>query len=150
MQARLDFSMEANYELSFHLLYFTLWNFLYRQTIIIQGTKIFQHCTCPAGRVTYNFHSSSNTWTCLLKVYAIKNIREWYAIWLPWVILPKALVLQDECFWENYSSVLDFTRNYKRTSGIFVPCYTCTLGYIQFWYLMYIHIRDFVGIQMAA
>ena len=23
-----------------------------------QGTKIFQYCTCPAGRVTYNFHSS--------------------------------------------------------------------------------------------
>ena len=23
-----------------------------------QGTKIFQFCTCPAGRVTYNFHSS--------------------------------------------------------------------------------------------
>ena len=23
-----------------------------------QGTKIFQYCTCPAGRVTYNFHLS--------------------------------------------------------------------------------------------
>ena len=23
-----------------------------------QGTKVFQFCTCPAGRVTYNFHSS--------------------------------------------------------------------------------------------
>ena len=23
-----------------------------------QGTKIFNYCTCPAGRVTYNFHSS--------------------------------------------------------------------------------------------
>ena len=23
-----------------------------------QGTKIFQCCICPAGRVTYNFHSS--------------------------------------------------------------------------------------------
>ena len=22
------------------------------------GTKIFKYCTCPAGRVTYNFHSS--------------------------------------------------------------------------------------------
>ena len=21
-----------------------------------QGTKLFQYCTCPAGRVTYNFH----------------------------------------------------------------------------------------------
>ena len=24
----------------------------------VQGTKIFQYCTRPAGRVTYNFHSS--------------------------------------------------------------------------------------------
>ena len=24
-----------------------------------QGTKIFQYCTCPAGQVAYNFHSSS-------------------------------------------------------------------------------------------
>ena len=26
--------------------------------VILQGTKIFKYCTCPAGRVTYNFHSS--------------------------------------------------------------------------------------------
>ena len=25
---------------------------------LLQGTKIFQYCTCPAERVTYNFHSS--------------------------------------------------------------------------------------------
>ena len=25
---------------------------------LMQGTDIFQYCTCPAGRVTYNFHSS--------------------------------------------------------------------------------------------
>ena len=24
----------------------------------LQGTKIFKYCTCPAGRVIYNFHSS--------------------------------------------------------------------------------------------
>ena len=23
-----------------------------------QGTKMFQYCTCPAGRVSYNFHLS--------------------------------------------------------------------------------------------
>ena len=23
----------------------------------VQGTKIFQYCTCPAGGVTFNFHS---------------------------------------------------------------------------------------------
>ena len=26
--------------------------------LLMQGTKIFQYCTCPAGQVTYNFHSS--------------------------------------------------------------------------------------------
>ena len=26
--------------------------------ILFRGIKIFQYCTCPAGRVTYNFHSS--------------------------------------------------------------------------------------------
>ena len=40
----------------------------------------------------------------------------------PRVILPKALVLKDECSGKNYSSFLDFPRNYERTSGIFVPC----------------------------
>ena len=25
---------------------------------VLQGTEIFQFCTCLAGRVTYNFHSS--------------------------------------------------------------------------------------------
>ena len=40
-------------------------------------------------------------------------------------ILPKALVLQDECFEKNKSknksSFLDVTHNYEQTSGIFVP-----------------------------
>ena len=59
-----------------------------------------------------------------LKAYAIKNTRELYAIWLPspWVILPKAIVLQDECVGKNYLSFLDFTCNYERMSGIFVTC----------------------------
>ena len=31
-------------------------------------------------------------------------------------------LVQDECFGKNYSSFLDFTRNYEQMSGIFVPC----------------------------
>ena len=31
------------------------------------------------------------------------------------------LVLQDEYFGKNYSSFQDFSHNYERTSGIFVP-----------------------------
>ena len=35
----------------------------------LQGTKMFQYCTCPAGQVTYNFHSSCKHITCPLKAY---------------------------------------------------------------------------------
>ena len=35
-----------------------VWDCAGEQAYLIQGTKIFQYCTCPAGRVTYNFHSS--------------------------------------------------------------------------------------------
>ena len=31
---------------------------LMETTMTPNGTKIFQYCTCPAGRVTYNFHLS--------------------------------------------------------------------------------------------
>ena len=44
------------------------------------------------------------------------------------IILPIALVLQDDCFGNNYSSFLDFTPNYERTSGIFVPCCILFIG----------------------
>ena len=37
------------------------------------------------------------------------------------VILPEALILKDDWFGKNYSSFVDFTRNYERTSDIFVP-----------------------------
>ena len=43
---------------------------------VAQRTKMFQYCTCPAGRVTYNFTRPTNTCTCRLKGDAIKNIRE--------------------------------------------------------------------------
>ena len=43
----------------------------------LQGTKIFQYCTYPAGLVTNTiFTRPANTCTCPLEVYAIKNIRE--------------------------------------------------------------------------
>ena len=44
--------------------------------LVMQGTKIFQYCTCPAGRVTYKFNSSCKHMFCALKEYAIKSIRE--------------------------------------------------------------------------
>ena len=77
----------------------------YMQTLLMnltQGTKIFQYCTCPAGRVTYNFHSSCKH--MYLSFKSVCNKQHKGEIWLPWVFLPKALVLQDKCFGKNYSS----------------------------------------------
>ena len=74
-----------------------------------------------SGRVTYNFHSSCKHTHLSFK--SIWNKEHKGVIWLPWAILPKALILQDECFGKNYSSFLVFTCNHERTSGIFVPCH---------------------------
>ena len=38
-----------------------------------QRTNCFKYCTCPAGRVTYNFHSPCKHMHLSLKGYAIKN-----------------------------------------------------------------------------
>ena len=43
---------------------------------ITQRTKIFQYCTCPAGRVTYNFHLSCKHMHFSFKSVGIKNLRE--------------------------------------------------------------------------
>ena len=97
-----------------------------KKKLTIEGTKIFQYCTCPAGQVTYNFHLSCKHIHRPLKRLLCNKEHKGiiiYVIWLPWVIHPKALVLQEQCCVDNYSSFLDFTRNYKRTSWIFVPCH---------------------------
>ena len=40
-----------------------------------QGTKMFQYCTRPVGRVTYNFHSSCKHMHSSLKLYCNKENR---------------------------------------------------------------------------
>ena len=44
------------------------------------GTKIFQYCTCPAGRVTYNFHSSCKHLN--LSIKRVYNKEHKGVIWL--------------------------------------------------------------------
>ena len=77
------------------------------KVIFVQRTKYFNIGTCPARQVTYNFHSSCKHMHLSFK--SVCNKEHKGVIWLPRVILPKALVLQDECFGKNYSSYLDFT-----------------------------------------
>ena len=97
--------------------------YMYHFACYIRGQIYFNIALVLQDEWHTIFIHPANTWTCPLKVYAIKSIyKELYAIWLPRVILPKALVLQDECFGKNYSSFLDFTCNYVPMSGIFVPC----------------------------
>ena len=52
----------------------TIFDKMTQCNIDTQGTKIFQYCTCPAGRVTYNFDSSFKH--VHLSFNAIENIRE--------------------------------------------------------------------------
>ena len=105
-----------------------------------QGTKIFQYCTCPAGRVTYNFHSSCKHMHLSFK--SVCNKEHQGVIWLPCVILPKALILQDECLGRNYSFYLDFTCNYEQTSGILSPGQALGSGCALFisWSLYFTHL----------
>ena len=41
----------------------------YPKVLKLQGTKIFKYCTCPAGRVTYNFH-----WSCKRMHMSFKSV----------------------------------------------------------------------------
>ena len=85
-----------------------------------QGTKIFQYCTCPAGRVTNNFHSSCKHMHLSFKSVCNKEhkgvICNSTSSFSSQSTRPTGRVLGN-----YYSSFLDFTRNYERTSGMFVP-----------------------------
>ena len=79
----------------------------------LQGTKIFQYCTCPAGRKTYNFHSSCKHMHLSFKSVCNKEHKR--------VICNMTSSSNSSQIGKNYLPFLDFTRNYERTSGIFVP-----------------------------
>ena len=93
-------------------------------TYVGQGTKIFKYCTCPAGWVTTNFHSSCKHMQLSFKSVCNKEHKSTSSS-NPFQKHSscKALVPQDKCFGKNYSSLLDFTCNYERMNGIFVPCW---------------------------
>ena len=94
---------------------------------IKQGTKIFQYCSCPAGQVTYNIHSS---WKHMHLSFKSTCNKEHKGVICN--MTSSSNSSQDECFGKNYSSFLDFTCNYERTSGIFVPCKEIEYPYFVF------------------
>ena len=100
---------------------------------------MIQYCTCPAGRVTYNFHSSCKHMHLSFKsicnkehkgvicnkehkgeVCNMTSLSNSSQNTRPRPVRPTGRVLG-----KNYPSFLDFTRNYKQTSGIFVLWIIC-------------------------
>ena len=84
---------------------------------------MFQYCTCPAGRVTYNFHSSCKHMHLSFKRVCNKKHKGVICNTTSLTYSSQSTrPVQDKCFRKNYASFLDFICNYERTSGIFVPC----------------------------
>ena len=77
------------------LFFISIWSYLVTFLSILhyRGQKYFKIALVLQDEWLAIFTSPANTCACPLKVYAIKNIREKYVIWLLRVILPKALVL---------------------------------------------------------
>ena len=92
----------------------------------ISGDKIFKYRTCPAGWVAYTFHSS-----CKLMHLSFKSLcnAEHKGVICNMTSFSNSFqsTRPDECFRKNYSSFLDSTLNYERTSGIFIPCISAPL-----------------------
>ena len=97
-----------------------------------QGTKIFQYCTCPAGWVTYNFHLSCKHMHLSFKSLCNKEHKGVIYNMTSSSYSFQSTRLSGWVLGKNHLSFLDFTCNYERTSGIFLPCLVETsnlLGY---------------------
>ena len=77
------------------------------------GDKIFQYCTCPTGRVKYNFHSSCKHMHLSFKSVCNKEHKG---------VICNMTSTSYSSQSTHPTGLLDFTRNYERRSGIFVPC----------------------------
>ena len=82
----------------------------------VQVTKIFQYCTCPAGRVTYNINSSRKHMHLSFKSICNKEHKGVICN-----MTSSSNSSQSTRPGKNYWSFVEFTRNYEQTSGIFVP-----------------------------
>ena len=84
-------------------------------------TKIFQYCTCPAGRVTYNFHLSCKHMHLSFKSVCNKEHKGVICNMTSSRNSSHGTPPTGRVLGKNYSSFLDFTRNYERTSGFLSP-----------------------------
>ena len=98
---------------SYSALMFLFLASMHSKCLQFQGTKIFKYCTCPAGRVIYNFHLHCKHMSLSFKSVCNKEHKG--------VICNMTSSSNSfQSFGKNYLSFLDFTRNYVRTSGIFI------------------------------
>ena len=84
-----------------------------------QGTKIFQYCNCPAGQVTYNFHSSCKHMHLSFKSTYNKEHKRVICSMTSWSnCRTSALGRITHSF---YISLVITSQNNERTSGILSP-----------------------------
>ena len=91
--------------------------------ITTQGTKIFQYCTCPAGRVTYNFHLPCKHMHLSFKSICNKEHKGVICNMTSSSNFPLSTRPTGRVLWEELLVFLDFTHNNQRTNGIFDPCH---------------------------
>ena len=83
-----------------------------------KGPKILKYWTCPAIQVTYKFHSSCKLMHLFFKSVCNKERKGVICN----MTSSRNSFQRTHPSGKNYLSFLDFTRNYERTNGIFVPC----------------------------
>ena len=89
-----------------------------RQDLVRLWTNIFPYCTCPAGRVTYNFHSSCKH----LHLYFKRVCNKEHKGGISNMTSSSNSSQSTRHVGMNYSAFLDFISNYEWMSGIFVSC----------------------------
>ena len=89
--------------------------------LTVSGDKKIQYCTCPAGRVTYNFHLSCKHMHLSFKSVCNKEHKGVICKMTSSSDSSQSTHPLGQVLGKNYSSFLDFARNYEPTSGIFVP-----------------------------
>ena len=68
---------------------------------LYNGTKIFQYCTCPAGPVTYNFHSSYKPMNLSFKSVCNKEHKVVICNMTSWSYSFKGTCLVGRVLWEE-------------------------------------------------
>ena len=78
-----------------------------------QGTENFQYCTCPAGRMTYNFHSSCKNMHLSFKSICYEEHKGVICNMTSLSNSFQSTRPTGRVLWEELLAFLDFTRIYE-------------------------------------